>query len=79
MGSITIIAVPAPTTMSRPVTVSSSPEVTTARSRVVSAPTRESRSPVRRRSYSAIGSRSRWETNWRRAVSTTPSAVRCSR
>ena len=38
---------------------SNRPEVTTARSSVVSAPTRESRSPVRRRSYSRIGRRSR--------------------
>ena len=58
-GSSSTIATPAPTTITAPVTVSKSPEVTTARSRVVSAPTRDSRSPVRRRSYSAIGSRSR--------------------
>ena len=48
-GSIRAIATTAPITMIAPATVSSRPEVTTARSSVVSAPTRESRSPVRRR------------------------------
>ena len=73
------MAMPAPTTVTAPVTVSNSPEVTTARSRVVSEPTRDSRSPVRRRSYSAMGSRSRCPASRRRVPSTSPSAVRCSR
>ncbi len=53
------IATTAPTTTRPELTTSNSPDVTTTRSRVVSAPIREMRSPVRRRSYSATGSRSR--------------------
>ena len=78
-GSIRIMPTTAPTTITAPVTSSNSPDVTTARSRVLSEPTRDSRSPVRRRSYSVIGNRSRCAANRRRDVSTIPSAVRDSR
>jgi hypothetical protein len=78
-GSSTAMATVAPATMTVPVTISKSPDVTTARSRVVSAPTRESRSPVRRVSYSVIGRRNRCRASRRRVVSTSPSAVRCNR
>ena len=77
-GSMTTMPTAAPTAMTAPVTVSNRPEVTTARSSVVSAPTRESRSPVRRWSYSVIGRRSRCAASRVRADSTMPSAVRAS-
>jgi hypothetical protein len=78
-ASIRIMPAAAPTTITTPVTVSNKPEVTTARSSVVSAPTRDSRSPVRRWSYSVMGSRNRWLARRRRAERTRPSAVRDSR
>ena len=48
----------APTKMSEPPIASTRPWVSTARSSVVSEPTRETRSPVRRASNSRIGRRS---------------------
>ena len=78
-GSITSIAISAPRKVSDPPIASTSPWVSTARSRVVSEPTRETRSPVRRVSNSLIGRRSIRPISLRRLESTTPSPVRCSR
>ncbi|WKN60884.1 hypothetical protein HJ581_0045375 [Rhodococcus opacus] len=50
-----------------------------ARNWVVSEATRETRSPTWRLRYSLIGNRTRCPINSVRAVSTTLSAVRCSR
>ena len=57
-GSMMSIAISAPMKVSAPPIASTSPCVSTARSSVVSEPTRETRSPVRRVSNSLIGSRS---------------------
>ena len=78
-GSMIAIATTAPTKVSAPPTASTSPCVSTARSSVVSLPTRDTRSPVRRVSNSLIGSRSIRPTSRRRLDSTTPSPVRCRR
>ena len=79
IGSMMIMAMSAPMNVSDPPIASTSPCVNTARRSVVSLPTRETRSPVRRVSNSAMGSRSMRETSWRRDESTTPSPVRWSR
>ena len=55
IGSMIAIAMSAPTKMSALPTASASPCVSTAYSSVVSVPTRETRSPVRRASNSLIG------------------------
>ena len=78
-GSMMSMAMSAPTNTSEPPTASTSPWVMTAYNSVVSEPTRETRSPVRRESYSRIGSRSIRLINWRRAESTTEVPVRCRR
>ncbi len=78
-GSMMSIATSAPMKVSDPPIASTRPWVSTARSRVVSLPTRETRSPVRRTSNSLIGKRSRRPTSLRRLESTTPSPVRWSR
>ena len=78
-GSITSMAMSAPTNVSEPPIASTKPWVSTARSSVVSDPTRETRSPVRRVSNSLIGRRSIRPISLRRLESTTPSPVRCSR
>jgi hypothetical protein len=57
IGSMIAIATSAPTKMSELPTASARPCVSTAYNRVVSVPTRETRSPVRRASNSLIG---RW-------------------
>src|SRR3954463_11399701 len=56
--STSAMATMAPTPTTTEPATSTTPDVTVARSSVVSAPTRDIRSPVRRRSYSATGSRS---------------------
>jgi hypothetical protein len=68
-----------PTKTSTPETASTRPDVTTDRSNVVSEPTRETKSPVRRVSYSRTDSRNMRYTKPRRVSRTTASAVRCSR
>ena len=78
-GSMRIMATSAPTKVRAPPIASTSPCVSTARRRVVSDPTRETRSPVRRVSNSRIGSRSIRPTRRLRLESTTPSPVRWSR
>ncbi len=78
-GSMIAIATSAPRKVSAPPIASTSPWVSTARSSVVSEPTRETRSPVRRVSNSLIGRRSIRPTSLRRDESTTPSPVRWSR
>ena len=78
-GSISAIATSEPTKTNAPPSASTSPPVRTERSIVVSEPTRDTRSPVRRTSYSRTGSRSRCRTSLRRALRTTPSAVRSRR
>src|SRR3954451_6900102 len=77
--STSAMATMAPTPTTTEPAISTTPEVTVARSSVVSAPTRDIRSPVRRRSYSAIGNHSSRSVSVRRVVRTTPSAVRWSR
>src|SRR4051812_7511173 len=76
--STTAIAIRAPTAIATDPAISTTPEVTVARRNVVSAPTRDIRSPVRRRSYSATGSRSKRSASVLRVLRTTPSAVRWS-
>jgi hypothetical protein len=78
-ASTSAMATRAPTPTTTEPASSTTPLVTVARSRVVSEPTRDIRSPVCRRSYSATGSRSSRSASSRRVLSTTPSAVRCSR
>ena len=58
IGSMIAMATTEPTKIKTPPAASTNPWVSTARKRVVSEPTRETRSPVRRRSYSTIGRRS---------------------
>jgi hypothetical protein len=77
--STSAIATRAPTATTAEPAISTTPPVTVARSSVVSEPTRDIRSPVRRRSYSATGRRSRRSVSVRRVVRTTPSAVRWNR
>ena len=78
-GSMMAMATTAPVKVSAPPTASTSPCVSTARSNVVSDPTLDTRSPVRRESNSLMGRRSIRPTSLRRLESTTPSPVRCSR
>ena len=66
------------TSVSAPVTPPTSDDVVTSRSSVVSAVTRDIRSPGSLWSTAATRSRSSRATSPRRAVSTTDSAVRCS-
>lgn len=73
------IAMSAPVKTRAPLTASTRPPVSASRTMVVSEPTRETRSPVRRVSYSFTGSRRSLPSRRRRALSTTPSAVRPSR
>src|SRR3954453_9360582 len=75
--STSTMAIRAPTAMTTDPAISTTPDVTVARSSVVSAPTRDIRSPVRRRSYSATGSRSSRSASLLRVLRTTPSAVFC--
>ena len=78
-GSMTSMPMSAPTNSSAPPTASTSPCVSTARSSVVSLPTRETRSPVRRRSNSGMGRCRILAMSRRRELSTTSSPMRCSR
>ena len=77
--SMNAIATTAPMKVSAPPIASTSPCVSTARSSVASAPTRDTRSPVRRASNSGIGRRSIRAMSARRVDSTTDSPIRCSR
>ncbi len=73
------IAMMAPRNVTAPPIASTRPCVSTARRSVVSLPTRETRSPVRRVSNSEMGRRRIRRTSVRRDESTTPSPMRCSR
>ena len=73
------MAMTAPMKVSAPPIASTSPWVSTARSRVVSEPTLDTRSPVRRSSNSRMGKKSIRRTSVLRDESTTPSPVRCSK
>ncbi len=78
-GSMKAIAMTAPTRMRALPTASANPWVSTAYSNVVSVPTRETRSPVRRASNSLIGRRRMRAMSRRRLENTTAVPVRCSR
>ena len=78
-GSMNAIAMTAPSRISALPTASAKPCVSTAYRSVVSVPTRETRSPVRRASNSLMGRRRMRAISRRREEYTTAVPVRCSR
>ena len=79
IASMKSMAMMAPTKVTEPPMASTNPCVRTARNIVESAPTRETRSPVRRASNSLMGRLRSRETRCRRDDRTTDSPVRCNK